>query len=56
MVCVNWLVWRDWNTWSRGEPWPSILNATDSDWGEHEPLMDELGVEVKQLCPQHAKK
>ena len=33
-----------------------VLNATDSDWGEHEPLMDELGVEVKQLCPQHAKK
>ena len=33
-----------------------VLNATDSDWGEHEPLMDELGVGVKQLCPQHAKK
>ncbi len=33
-----------------------VLNATDSDWGEHESLMDELGVEVKQLCPQHATK
>ena len=33
-----------------------ILNATDSDWDEHVELMDELGVEVKQLCPQHASK
>ena len=33
-----------------------VLNATDSDWGEHESLMDELGVEVMQLCPQHATK
>ena len=33
-----------------------VLNATDSDWGEHKSLMDELGVEVKQLCPQHATK
>ena len=30
-----------------------VLNATDSDWGEQEALMDELGVEVSQLCPQH---
>ena len=30
-----------------------VLNATDSDWGEQEALMDELGVEVNQLCPQH---
>ena len=33
-----------------------ILNATDSDWGEHGALMGELGVEVEQLCPQHAQR
>ena len=33
-----------------------ILNATDSDWGEQKELMDTLGVEVEQLCPQHASK
>ena len=33
-----------------------VLNATDSDWGEHKKLMDALGVEVEQLCPQHASK
>lgn len=31
-----------------------VLNATDSDWHEHEALMDELEVEMEQLCPQHA--
>ncbi len=31
-----------------------VLNATDSDWGEHQALMDELEVDVDQLCPQHA--
>lgn len=31
-----------------------VLNAMDSDWNEHEDLMDELGVDVEQLCPQHA--
>ena len=30
-----------------------VLNAMDSDWGEHGALMGELGVEVEQLCPQH---
>lgn len=30
-----------------------VLNAMDSDWGEHKALMDELGVEVNELCPQH---
>ena len=30
-----------------------VLNATDSDWGEQAALMDTLGVEVNQLCPQH---
>ena len=33
-----------------------LLNATDSDWHEHEELMHELEVEVGQLCPQHALK
>lgn len=33
-----------------------VLNATDSDWEEHAPLMEELGVQVDQLCPQHASK
>ena len=33
-----------------------VLNATDSDWEEHAVLMDELGVEIDQLCPQHASK
>ena len=33
-----------------------VLNATDSDWDEQRPLMDELGVEVRQLCPRYASK
>ena len=33
-----------------------VLNATDSDWGEQATLMDALGVEINQLCPQHALK
>ena len=33
-----------------------VLNATDSDWGEEQELMDGLGVNVEQLCPQHASK
>ena len=33
-----------------------VLNATDSDWVEHEELMKSLEVEVDQLCPQHASK
>ena len=33
-----------------------VLNATDSDWGEQKELMDALGVEVEQLCRQHASK
>lgn len=32
----------------------TILNATDSDWAEHRELTDQLGVAVRQLCPQHA--
>lgn len=33
-----------------------VLNATDSDWAEQRALTDDLGVEVRQLCPQHATK
>ena len=33
-----------------------ILNATDSDWDEHKALMDSLGIEVDQLCSQHASR
>ncbi|MBL4830759.1 MAG: hypothetical protein JKY55_12870 [Aliivibrio sp.] len=29
-----------------------IFNATDSDWGEQEELMNHLGVTVHQLCPE----
>ena len=29
-----------------------VLNATDSDWSEHQALMDELGVAVEELCPE----
>ena len=32
----------------------TVLNATDSDWKESKDLMDQLGVKVEQLCPQHA--
>ena len=33
-----------------------VLNATDSDWGEQQALMDELGVKVGQLCPRYASR
>ena len=33
-----------------------ILNATDSDWDEQKELTTKVGVEVRQLCPQHASK
>ena len=33
-----------------------ILNATDSDWNEQAALTSSLGVTVRQLCPQHARK
>lgn len=32
-----------------------VLNATDSDWREQQALMDELGVEVRQLCPHYRR-
>ena len=31
-----------------------IVNAADSDWAEHRELTDRLGIDVRQLCPQHA--
>ena len=31
-----------------------IVNAADSDWAEHRELTDQLGVDVRQLCPEHA--
>ena len=30
-----------------------VLNATDSDWNEESALMNSLGVQVAELCPQH---
>ena len=33
-----------------------IFNATDSDWDEQATLMEDLKVEVRQLCPQHMTK
>ena len=33
-----------------------ILNAADSDWDEQKELTTKVGVEVRQLCPQHASK
>ena len=32
-----------------------ILNATDSDWGEHHELMNKLGVDVDELCPHELR-
>ena len=31
----------------------TILNATESDWHEQAPLLEELDVEVRQLCPKY---
>jgi hypothetical protein len=31
-----------------------IVNAADSDWSEHSDLTDSLGVDVRQLCPNHS--
>ena len=33
-----------------------VLNATDSDWDEQTVLLNQLQVQVRQLCPQHASK
>jgi hypothetical protein len=35
---------------------PSIYNATDSDWEEHEAALKDVRITVIQLCPQHASK
>ncbi len=34
----------------------AILNATDSDWAEQTALLEQLQVDIEQLCPQHARK
>lgn len=31
-----------------------VLNATDSDWEQEAMLLDTLGVEIDQICPQYA--
>ena len=33
-----------------------VLNATDSDWSEHQELMNQLNVEVQELCPQYLER
>ena len=33
-----------------------VVNATDSDWKEEQALLDDLGVEVTQLCPKYGSK
>ena len=33
-----------------------VLNATDSDWAEHNALMKKLDVKVDQICPQHSSR
>jgi len=30
-----------------------IVNATDSDWAENSTLLEELNIDVHQLCPEH---
>jgi len=32
---------------------PDILNAVDSDWAKHFVALDEAGLNIKFLCPQH---
>ena len=31
----------------------TILNAVDNDWHTHHALIQDLGVLVRELCPQH---
>ena len=33
-----------------------VLNATDSDWREHHDFIANLGVEVRELCPDDLKR
>jgi hypothetical protein len=33
---------------------PSILNAVDSDWWDHQAALNAAGVNIEFLCPQHA--
>lgn len=32
----------------------AIMNATDSDWAEQQSFLSRCGLEMEQLCPQHA--
>jgi hypothetical protein len=32
---------------------PTVLNAVDSDWGEHHTALANNGIKVRFLCPQH---
>ncbi|POZ52228.1 hypothetical protein [Methylovulum psychrotolerans] len=34
----------------------TLVNATDSDWTEQSGLLDDLGITIKQLCPEHSCK
>jgi predicted nucleic acid-binding protein len=34
----------------------TIVNATDSDWMQQNKLLENLGIELKQLCPNHSCK
>ena len=34
----------------------TIMNATDSDWHERRSLLEDHGLVVEQLCPQHVVK
>ena len=33
-----------------------LVNGTDSDWNEAQALLEELEVDVEQLCPRYASK
>ncbi|HTH39375.1 MAG TPA: hypothetical protein VL968_01210, partial [Rhodocyclaceae bacterium] len=32
----------------------TLINALDSDWHEQAKFISDIGVEVKQLCPDHS--
>jgi len=34
----------------------AIVNATDSDWAESSDLLNQLSINVHQLCPEHCSK
>ena len=37
------------------DPYASILNATDTDWGKEDNLLREHGLTVRELCPEYIK-